>query len=50
MSPSTQLDVPHAGGDTACRATVSQIAVLAAHPVHGGHVLSLHTVHVAAIQ
>lgn len=50
MSPSAQLDVPRAGGDTTCRTTLSHIAVLAAHPVHGGHVLSLYTVHVTAIQ
>lgn len=50
VPPSAQLDVPRAGGDTTCRTTLSHIAVLAAHPVHGGHVLSLYTVHVAAIQ
>lgn len=46
VSPSAQLDVPRAGGDTTGRTTLSHIAVLAAHPVHGGHVLSLYTVHV----
>lgn len=48
--PMAQFNAARAGGDTPCRTTLPHIAVLAAHPVHGGHVLSLYAIHVAAVQ